>query len=185
MTYCLAIKTSTGIVCAANARTNAGVDNVNRYSKMHVFVEPGQRAFVLVTAGNLATTQAVVSTLQRDFDNRRAERSLRTMDFMFDAADYLGELSCAVQSRHREFNQKATIDPGASFILGGQITGQRYDTLRRARGDGLRGRFRVCRPLPGRRQCIAPFIQGQRRWTGCPDRFRRESRHRRGELPQR
>lgn len=116
MTYCVAIKNSAGIVCASDSRTHAGVDNVNSYSKMHAFVEPGERAFVVVAAGNLATTQAVISALQRDFDNRHAERSLRTMDFMFDAAEYIGELSCSVQSRHREFNKKATLDLGASFI---------------------------------------------------------------------
>ena len=58
MTYCLAIKTTDGIVLASDSRTNAGVDTVNIYSKMHAFVTPGQRAFVLLTAGNLATSLA-------------------------------------------------------------------------------------------------------------------------------
>ena len=123
MTYCLAVKTNAGIVFASDSRTSAGVDNVNSYSKMYAFIQPGERCFVLLTAGNLATTQAVVNILQRDFANQHAKRSLRTPDYMFDVAEYVGELSCKMQARHAETTttKKRNVDFSASFILGGQI----------------------------------------------------------------
>jgi len=63
MTYCLAINTDQGLVFCSDFRTNAGIDNVSTYSKMHTVVWPGERVFVLLSAGNLATTQAVVKKL--------------------------------------------------------------------------------------------------------------------------
>jgi len=63
MTYCLAINTDQGLVFCSDSRTNAGIDNVSTYSKMHTFVWPGEWVFVLLSAGNLVTTQAVVKKL--------------------------------------------------------------------------------------------------------------------------
>lgn len=127
MTYCLAIKTNDGIVLASDSRTNAGVDNVNIYSKMHAFVTPGQRAFVLLTAGNLATSLAVVNALQHDLDDPKAKCSLNTVDYLYEATDYVGELSCRIQARHCEDGKHKDIDLGASFILGGQIAGRPHE----------------------------------------------------------
>ena len=64
MTYCVAAITDCGIVFASDSRTNAGVDHVAIYSKMNVFEAPGERVIVLLSAGNLATTQSVVSLLR-------------------------------------------------------------------------------------------------------------------------
>ena len=72
MTYCLAIKVMEGLVFASDSRSNAGVDYVSIYSKMHSFGIPGERSLFLLTAGNLATTQAVVNLIHRDVDNPRA-----------------------------------------------------------------------------------------------------------------
>ena len=72
MTYCLAIKVNDGLVFASDSRTNAGVDYVSTYSKMHVFGGPGERLMVLIASGNLATTQAVINAIQRDFDDASA-----------------------------------------------------------------------------------------------------------------
>jgi putative proteasome-type protease len=129
MTYCLAVKTDAGIVFASDSRTNAGVDNVNSYSKMHAFILPGERCFVLLTAGNLATTQAVINTLQRDFADHHAKRSLRTPGYLFDAAEYVGEISCKLQARHAEATKKRDVDFSASFILGGQIADGPHEIL--------------------------------------------------------
>ena len=60
MTYCLAIKVNDGLVFASDSRTNAGVDYISTYSKMHVFGTPGERLIVLITSGNLATTLSAV-----------------------------------------------------------------------------------------------------------------------------
>ena len=69
MTYCVAIKVTEGLVFAADTRTSAGVDDVRTYNKMHVFEFPGDRVFVVLSAGNLATTQFVLAQAQREIDD--------------------------------------------------------------------------------------------------------------------
>ena len=68
MTYCLAIALDEGLVFCSDSRTNAGPDRVSTYSKMHRFAVPGDRSLVILTAGNLATSQAVIAQLQRDLE---------------------------------------------------------------------------------------------------------------------
>ena len=63
MTYCVGLKIDAGSVFMSDTRTNAGIDLISTFSKMHVWEEPGERVIVLMSAGNLATTQAVVSLL--------------------------------------------------------------------------------------------------------------------------
>ena len=77
MTYCVAINLTEGLVFASDSRTNAGVDHVSVYSKMHNFTWPGDRVFVLLSAGNLATTQSVVKRLKTDAQH--GETSFLTM----------------------------------------------------------------------------------------------------------
>ncbi|MDY6942483.1 MAG: peptidase [Pseudomonadota bacterium] len=119
MTYCLAIRCDQGLVFASDSRTNAGVDQVTTYSKMHVFEFPGERIFVLLSAGNLATTQEVVLTLQRDLDEHNAE-NLRSFSHLADAAAYVGRISTRVKEAYTQGPNQG-FSPGASFILGGQI----------------------------------------------------------------
>jgi putative proteasome-type protease len=123
MSYCVAIKVKDGLVFASDSRTNAGVDHVSVYSKMHAFGTPGDRVFVVLTAGNLATSQAVINLIRRDLEDREAEQSLDTVQYLFDAAHYVGELSVQVQNQHAEMFEKTGGKPEASFILGGQIKG--------------------------------------------------------------
>ena len=63
MTYCVGIMTHEGLILASDSRTNAGYDQVNTCRKMHTFVEPGQRAFVILTSGSLSLTQSVIAPL--------------------------------------------------------------------------------------------------------------------------
>jgi putative proteasome-type protease len=63
MTYCVAVDTSDGLVFCSDSRTNAGADVLSSYSKMHVFELDAERMIVLLSAGNLATTQAVLSRI--------------------------------------------------------------------------------------------------------------------------
>ena len=63
MTYCVGMLLDEGLVMAADTRTNAGVDNVGKFKKLFTWERPGEAVFVLLTAGNLAVTQAVVSML--------------------------------------------------------------------------------------------------------------------------
>jgi putative proteasome-type protease len=127
MTYCLAIKVNDGLILASDSRTNAGVDYVSTYSKMHVFDKAGTRFFVLLTAGNLATTQAVVNIIKRDLANPHAELSLNTVDYAFDAAHYIGGINYRIQQEYNEPLKIAGASADASFILGGQIAGKPHE----------------------------------------------------------
>lgn len=120
MTYCVAIALDEGLIFASDSRTNAGADQVSTYSKMHTFDVEGERVFVLLAAGNLATTQAVLNQIKRDMDDA-AEESLNTVQYMSEAAAYLGRLNREEQEKHTDALSKAGFTPEASFILGGQI----------------------------------------------------------------
>lgn len=122
MTYCVAINVEDGLVFASDSRTNAGVDQVSTYSKMHRFFGDGERQITLVTAGNLATSQAVVRKIRRDLDDSSTP-SLRTVQHLAEAADYIGEISQDAQRPHRK-KKGESFDAGASFIVGGQIKGR-------------------------------------------------------------
>lgn len=121
MTYCLAIKTRSGLVFASDSRTNAGVDNVSTYSKLHVFTYPGDRFFALLSAGNLATTQAVVKRLRGDCELSDVP-NLCNMRDIDAAANYVGMVSTEVQ---RSQAQRDTMNTNfeATFIFGGQVRG--------------------------------------------------------------
>lgn len=124
MTYCLAIALDQGLVFCSDSRTNAGPDRVSTYSKMHRFAVPGDRSLVILTAGNLATSQAVVSRLQRDLEEN-TECNLFNARYVSDAAEYLGRLSLAEQGKYKDLGgPQAGFNASASFIIGGQIKGQ-------------------------------------------------------------
>ncbi len=122
MTYCLAINVDDGLIFCSDSRTNAGVDNVSVYSKMHAFCWPGERFFVLLSAGNLATTQAVVKKLSGDIPNGLVP-NLLSVNTIEEAADYVGIISTQVQRTHAS-RDTATTNFEATFIFGGQIAGQ-------------------------------------------------------------
>lgn len=127
MTYCLAINVNDGLVLCSDSRTNAGTDNVSVYSKMHTFVWPGVRFFALLSAGNLATTQAVVKKLNGDIPAGLAP-NLSTVSTMQEAADYVGMVSAQLQKLHAE-RDTAQTNFEATFILAGQIAGQAPETF--------------------------------------------------------
>jgi len=126
MTYCVAIKVNEGLVMAADTRTAAGVDDVRTYNKMHTFDFPGERVFVVLSAGNLATTQHVLGQAQRDLNDPHATVNLRTVRHMFDAADYLGQLSVRAQKQVTQQlqGQYSSLNVETTLILGGQIQGE-------------------------------------------------------------
>ncbi|MBS1185756.1 MAG: proteasome subunit [Proteobacteria bacterium] len=121
MTYCVAIKTDSGLVFASDSLTNAGIDHVSTYSKMHTFVQPGDRTFVLLAAGNLATTQSVVKRL-RDDCRLGNQPCLSNVYSMSDAVDYVGTVSTEMQ-RTQSARDTANTNFEATFIFGGQIAG--------------------------------------------------------------
>ncbi len=124
MTYCLAITLNDGIVFAADTRTNAGVDYVTAYSKLHVFSPAEDRLFVVLSAGNLATTQDVLHRVTRDLKADDGRESLRSVRYPFEAADYLGRVSVLAQSKHAEALSRSHISGETTLIIGGQIRGE-------------------------------------------------------------
>jgi putative proteasome-type protease len=127
MTYCLAIKLDQGLVFCSDSRTNAGPDQVSTYNKMHRWGVNGERQFVLLSAGNLATTQSVVTQIKRDIDEN-ANTSLGNIRYMSDAADYVGQLNKEERHKHKApAEEQSGFNPEATFILGGQIKNE--DTM--------------------------------------------------------
>jgi putative proteasome-type protease len=126
MTYCIGYWLEKGLVLASDSRTNAGVDYISTYSKMHVFQPAPDRLFVVLAAGSLATTQAVINWIRRDLD-RPADlesgsgKDLRHCDYLFEAAAYLGRVSVAAQKENADALRQSGASGGASFLLGGQI----------------------------------------------------------------
>jgi len=123
LTYCITIRVDQGLVFASDSRTNAGPDQVSTFSKMHTF-ESGGRVICLLTAGNLATTQAVVRQIRRDIEHGN-KKCLDSVQDMAEAAEYVGSLSRAEQRKHRSKTDDK-FSPEASFIVGGQIAGRQH-----------------------------------------------------------
>lgn len=121
MTYCVAIKVNEGLVFAADTRTSAGVDDVRTYNKLHSFELGGERVFVMLSAGNLATTQYVLAQIRRDLETPAAGVGLRHMRGMYDAAEYIGQLSLRAQKQATSEEQYSNLNVETTFILGGQI----------------------------------------------------------------
>ncbi|MDP5053783.1 MAG: peptidase, partial [Congregibacter sp.] len=123
MTYCLAIALEEGLVFCSDSRTNAGPDRVSTYSKMHRFSVPYERSMVILTAGNLATSQAVVAQIQRDLEEG-TEVNIFNARYVSDVADYIGEISLEAQQKYAKRGGGGSgFNASASFILGGQIKG--------------------------------------------------------------
>lgn len=125
MTYCLAVQVKSGLIFVSDSRTNAGIDQVSIFSKMHTFGREGDRQLVLLSAGNLATTQGVVAQLQRDIRSN-ADENLFTIADLNEAGDYIGRLSREQQSKVT--GGGSTFE--ASFILGGQVGSEAPCVLR-------------------------------------------------------
>ena len=114
-----------GLVFMSDTRTNAGVDNISKYRKMFTWNVPGERTFVLMTAGNLATTQAVVSMLEeRTKAPEERNPSILEVPSMFQAARLVGKtLREVIKESAPTGGPDAESTFRATLILGGQIAG--------------------------------------------------------------
>ena len=122
MTYCVGLKLNRGLVFMSDTRTNAGVDNVSRFRKLFTWQVPGERALALMTAGNLATTQSVVSILEERTKAPSERRpSILEMPTMFQIARYVGETLRDVIHSNSATWQKADSAFNSTIILGGQV----------------------------------------------------------------
>ena len=124
MTYCVALKLNAGMVFASDSRTNAGIDQISCFKKMRSFVNPGDRAIVILSSGNLSITQSAVNLLEQH--GRYRERlNVWNAQSMFDVAQLLGECLREVRDHDAVFLEQSNVDAGANFIVGGQIQGER------------------------------------------------------------
>jgi putative proteasome-type protease len=124
MTYGVGLLLEDGLVLCSDSRTNAGVDHVATFRKMHVWENPGERCMVLLTAGNLATSQSVVSLLTEGMGEDRNETMLNVPS-MFEAARLAGRAVREVYDLDAQRLKEQGSEFNISMILGGQIKGRR------------------------------------------------------------
>lgn len=126
MTYCVAMRLHAGLVFLSDSRTNAGMDQISTFRKMTVFEQAGDRAIVLLSAGNLAITQAVKQLLGNEtIEGSDGEPcTVWTAKCMFDVARIVGSAVRKVHARDADALQQHGIDFNCSLIVGGQIRGE-------------------------------------------------------------
>ncbi|MEP3277152.1 MAG: proteasome-type protease [Stappiaceae bacterium] len=125
MTYCVGLKLDRGLVFGADTRTNAGLDNIAKFKKMHVWENQGDRVLVLLSAGNLAVTQAVISSLDEHLNNAdEDDETLMSVKTMFQAARVVGRATREVREIDGDALAANSESFSVSFILGGQIKGE-------------------------------------------------------------
>jgi putative proteasome-type protease len=123
MTYCAGLLVGGGLVMIADTRTNAGLDNISTYRKLHLFVSPGERALALATAGNLSVSQAVVSLLSEGTENPETGEmeTIKEAPTMFRAAQLIGRAIRTVRAIDGPGLEEADLRFDVSFLFGGQI----------------------------------------------------------------
>jgi putative proteasome-type protease len=127
MTYCCGILVRDGLVMIADTRTNAGLDNISTFRKLHIFEEPGKRVMALASAGNLSLSQSVVSLLNEGIENPETGGRERLTDApsMFQAAQRIGRAVRIIHGNDAAALEEAELEFDVSFLFGGQIAGRR------------------------------------------------------------
>ena len=124
MTYCIGLRLDRGLIFMSDTRTNAGVDNISSFRKMYTWEKPGDRLITLLSAGNLATTQTVVSMIE-EHTKAAGERApgIYEAPSMFQVARLIGETVRSVIRHSSDGGLQSEASFGATFIVGGQIAG--------------------------------------------------------------
>lgn len=126
MTYCVGLKLNKGLVFMSDTRTNAGVDNISVFRKMFHWETPGERCITVMTAGNLGTTQAVISLLNERAlpAEERGTPSILEASSMYQVAKLLGEtLREVIRDQAGMDGPQAEAQFSATMIVGGQVKG--------------------------------------------------------------
>ena len=125
MTYCCGILVREGLVMIADTRTNAGLDNISTFRKLHVFTKPGERIMALASSGNLSLSQSVRSTLTEGVENPETGEieTLMNAPTMFKAAQRIGQTIRNIQAIEGKALAAAEVDHDIAFLFGGQIKG--------------------------------------------------------------
>ncbi len=124
MTYCVAIKLNEGLICLSDTRTNAGLDNIAKFRKMFTWRVPDDRLVVMMTSGNLAVTQAVISQIQESLDYPRdGIETIFTAPTMFRVAEVVGTTMRNVMMQYGSAIASAGSSADSSIVLAGQRRG--------------------------------------------------------------
>ncbi|MBR9842308.1 MAG: proteasome-type protease [Rhodobacteraceae bacterium] len=122
MTYCVGMMLDKGMVFMSDTRTNSGVDNISSFCKMVIWDKPGKACITVMTAGNLATTQAVISLLEeRSKSPSERDPDIFAAESMFQVATLIGNTLREVISTHADAGQRADAAFNATILVGGQI----------------------------------------------------------------
>jgi putative proteasome-type protease len=124
MTYCVGVMLDAGMIFASDSRTNAGMDNFAKFCKTTVFERRGDRVIVLLSSGNLAGTQAVIGVLNQRCAAGDPAQSLWEAPTMFDVAMRVADAVRDIERRDGEYLLDSDVGFNASFIVGGQISGE-------------------------------------------------------------
>ena len=124
MTYCIGVMLDKGIIFASDSRTNAGVDNFAKFCKMTVFERRGDRVIVLLSSGNLAGTQAIISVLTQRCAEGDAAANVMGAKTMFDVVRLVADAVRETEQRDARYLEGNRAGFNASFIVGGQIAGE-------------------------------------------------------------
>ena len=123
MTYCVGLLLDAGLVFLADSRTSAGVDQVSTFRKVSIFERRKDRVMVLMSAGNLAISQSVVSLIH-EHREMKVETNIDTVPNMFEAARYVGDVLREVHRRDAAALKEHGVEFNACFILGGQVASE-------------------------------------------------------------
>ncbi len=124
MTYCVGMRLDKGMVFMSDTRTNAGIDNVSVNQKLFRWEVPRERLLTVMTAGNLATTQAVINLIEEKAQSGDDSRSILNAPSMFRVARLIGKI---LRTTVHEIGSEGSRDPStfqANIIVGGQIRGE-------------------------------------------------------------
>ncbi len=123
MTYCCGILVRAGLVMVADTRTNAGLDNVSTFRKLHIYTQPGERIMAIASSGNLSLSQSVRATLTEGVENPETGEleTLMNAPTMFQAAQRIGRTVRNVQNMEGKALAAAEVEHEVAFLFGGQI----------------------------------------------------------------
>jgi len=124
VTYCVGMLVEQGLVMMADTRTNAGVDDISSYRKLHVLCEDENRIIIACTSGNLSVTQLVISRLEEGLaplNEGDPPRTLNQVGSIFQAAELVGEAVAAARKDVGRALSAENIDAGISLLLGGRV----------------------------------------------------------------
>ncbi len=130
MTYCVGVLLDDGLVLASDSRTNAGVDNIAIFRKMTIFEKPGRHVITLLSAGNLGLTQSAVSLIGEWAAGKKPSLNINKAKTMFRVARIVGQALREIYQEDASSLEAHGSEFNATFILGGQIEGERHRLFR-------------------------------------------------------